>query len=63
MKTITFYRKARNTDDEEYVLPIYMITVESDIPDEDAVVFAIENFEKWAHVSDWADLAEWYGIA
>ncbi len=63
MKTITFYRKARSADDEEDVLPIYTITVESEIPDEDAVVFAIEKFEKWAYVSDWADLAEWYGIA
>ena len=63
MKTITFYKKAWNADDEEDVLPIYTITVESEIPDEDAVVFAIEKFEKWANVSDWADLAEWYGIA
>ncbi len=63
MKTITFYRNAWNADDEEDVLPIYTITVESEIPDEDAVVFAIEKFEKWTNVSDWADLAEWYGIA
>jgi hypothetical protein len=63
MKTITFYRNVWNADDEEDVLPIYTITVESEIPDEDAVVFAIEKFEKWANVSDWADLAEWYGIA
>ncbi len=63
MKTITFYRKAWNADDEECVLPIYTITVESNIPNEDAVIFAIEKFEKWANVSDWADLAEWYGIA
>ena len=63
MKTITFYRKAWNADDEEYVLPIYTFTVESDIPNEDAVIFAIEKFEEWANVSDWADVAEWYGIA
>ncbi len=63
MKTITFYRKARNADDEECVLPIYTINVESDIPEEDAVIFAIDKFEKWANVSDWVDLAEWYGIA
>ncbi len=44
-------------------MPIYTITVESNIPNEDAVIFAIEKFEKWANVSDWADLAEWYGIA
>ena len=63
MKTITFYRKARSADDEENVLAIYTITVESEIPDEDAVIFAIEKFEEWANVSDWADIAEWYGIA
>ncbi len=63
MKTITFYRNAWNADDEECVLPIYTITVESNIPNEDAVIFAIEKFEEWASVSDWADVAEWYGIA
>ena len=63
MKTITFYRKARNADDEEYVLPIYTIAVKSDMPDEDAVIFAIGKFEEWAHVSGWADLGEWYGVA
>ena len=60
---IIFYRNATATKGEFYESPLLTVETPINMPEIQAVIFAIEQFQKEMDVQHWQDLAHGYRIS